>query len=67
MRLTKEDVLKIQAGRSKSFQLDSGAACNAAKVVLQYVKRTCKPASITDYTSTIDWEEHIMTITAVSK
>lgn len=67
MKLTKDDVLKIQAGRTKSFQLDGGSACNAAKVCLQYVKRTCMPANISDYKSTIDWQSHIMTITAISK
>ena len=34
MKLSKDDVLKIQAGRSKAFALDNGAACNAAKVCL---------------------------------
>jgi hypothetical protein len=67
MKLSKDDVLKIQAGRSKAFQLDSGSACNAAKVCLQYVKRTCMPENISDYKSTIDWDSHIMTITAIGK
>lgn len=67
MKLTKEDVLKIRAGASKSFALGSGLACNSARVIVQYVKRTCMPENIADYRTITDWENHILTITAISK
>ena len=67
MKVTKEEVLKIKAGTSKMFALEDGKACNAARVCVQYVKRTSKPEDVSDYTTEIDWQQSIIRITAIPK
>lgn len=69
-RITKDDVLKITPGSIKSFGLSDNAACNAAKVCVQYVKRICRDKmaakGIADYKTNVNWEQSIVTIQAVA-
>lgn len=66
MRVTKDDIVKIKAGTTKHFIVDDGKACNAARVMVQYVKRTCLPEDVAGYKTDIDWDQHIVSITALA-
>jgi ribosomal protein L9 len=69
-RLSKDDILSIKAGCLKSFGLKDNAACNAARTNVQYVKRTQKQKmterGIADYKTSVNWNQSIITITAVA-
>lgn len=69
-RITKDDVLGIKAGTVKSFGLKDNAACNSAKTCIQYVKRvhrkTMEEKGITDYKTSVNWNQSIITIQAVA-
>ena len=67
MRVTKDDIVKIKAGTTKHFVVDDGKACNAARVMVQYVKRTSIPDGVIDYKTDIDWKQHIVSITALAE
>lgn len=66
-RVTKEDILSIRAGQTKIFPLEDNAACNAARVHVQYIKRVHLPKNIQTYETKVDWETHCITITAIAK
>ncbi len=59
--------MRIKAGATKHFIVDDGKACNTARVLVQYVKRTCMPDDICGYKTDIDWDQHIVSITALKK
>lgn len=63
--VTKEEILKIKPGNTKHFVVPDGKACNAARVMVQYVKRTALPDGVLGYKTNIDWEQHIVSITAL--
>lgn len=67
MRVTKDDIVKIKAGTTKHFIVDDGKACNAARVMVQYVKRTSLPEGVTGYKTDIDWDQHIVSVTALAE
>lgn len=67
MKVKKDDIVKIKAGTTKHFVVDDGNACNTARVMVQYVKRTCMPEDVSGYKTDIDWEQHIVSITAIAK
>lgn len=67
MKVKKDDIVKIKAGTTKHFVVDDGKACNTARVTVQYVKRTCMPEDVSGYKTDIDWEQHIVSITAIAK
>lgn len=66
MKVTKEEILKIKPGKAKSFVVDDGNACNSARVLVQYVKRCAMPEGISNYKTEIDWQQNIVTVTAVA-
>lgn len=66
MKVTKETILEIRPGQTKMFVLPDGKACNAARVAVQYVKRTCMPTGISDYKTLVDWKQNVISITAMS-
>lgn len=66
-RITKDDILGIRAGQTKSWALPNNFACNSARTMVQYVKRMCMPKNIKNYTTTVDWETNIITIKAISR
>ena len=66
MKETKEEIVKIKPGSTKHFVVDDGQACNSARVIVQYVKRCCLPDGISGYKTEIDWEQHIVSVTALA-
>lgn len=66
-KLTKEEVLKIKPGKTAVFQFDDGKALHSARALLQYVKQTSMPTDVEDYTTSADWEQKILIVTAVAK
>lgn len=66
-KLTKEEVLKIKAGKTAVFQFEDGKAVHSARQLIQYVKQTSMPADIEDYTTSADWQQKILVVTAVAK
>ena len=66
MKVTKDEIIKIKPGKSKNFVVEDGNACNSARVMVQYVKRCCKPDGISDYKTEIDWQQNVVTVTAIA-
>ena len=66
-KLTKEEVLKIRPGKTAVFQFDDGKAVHSARQIIQYVKNTSMPADVKDYTTSADWEQKMLSVTAIGK
>jgi hypothetical protein len=66
-KLTKEEVLKIRPGKTAVFQFDDGKAVHSARQIIQYVKNTSMPADVKDYTTSADWEQKMLIVTAIGK
>jgi hypothetical protein len=67
MRLTVEDIKKIKPGKTKLFILESNAACNTGRTLVYYVRDYCPCEGISGYTTTVDKEQHILSVTAIAK
>ena len=67
MKVTVEDILKIRPGRTKTFIVGSPKGCHSAAALVGYVKKTRKPADISNYSTTTDWESNSISITAIGK
>jgi len=66
-KLTKEEVLKIRPGKTAVFQFEDGKAVHSARQLIQYVKNTSMPADVKDYTTSADWEQKMLIVTAIGK
>lgn len=66
-KLTKEEVLKIRPGKTAVFQFEDGKAVHSARQLIQYVKNTSLPADVKDYTTSADWEQKMLIVTAIGK
>lgn len=66
-KLTKEEVLKIRPGKTAVFQFEDGKAVHSARQIIQYVKNTSLPADVKDYTTSADWEQKMLIVTAIGK
>lgn len=66
-KLTKEEVLKIRPGKTAVFQFEDGKAVHSARQIIQYVKNTSMPADVKDYTTSADWEQKMLIVTAIGK
>lgn len=58
-RITIKDIEAIEPGQSKSFELPTGLACNTARSIAHYARRTRG----IDVKYSCDWKSHIVTIT----
>ena len=58
-RIKITDIEAIEPGKSKSFQLESGLACNAAKTMVAYARNTRGY----NLSYSCDWKNLIVTIT----
>jgi len=67
MKVTVEDILKIRPGKTKTFILGNPRECHSAVSLVCYVKKTRKPADISNYSTTTDWESNSISITAIAK
>ena len=67
MKVTVEDILKIRPGKTKTFILGNPRECHSAVSLVCYVKKTRKPADISNYSTTTDWESNSISITAIGK
>lgn len=66
MRLKVEDIIRINAGRSKAFQLEDRKACNSARVMCQYVQnKGLMPKNVERYATQTD--DNTIIITAVRR
>lgn len=66
MRISVEDIIRINAGRSKAFTLNDKKACNSARVMCQYVqKQGLMPHNVERYTTQTD--DNTIIITAVKR
>lgn len=65
MKVTVEDILKIRPGRTKTFILGKPNECHSAVSLVGYVKKTRKPADVSNYTTATDWESCSVSITAI--
>jgi hypothetical protein len=61
-KVTIEDIERIRPGRSMSFQLESGLACNAAKTMTDYARKTRGY----NLSYSCDWKNLIVTITRLA-
>lgn len=66
-KLTKEEVLKIRPGKTAVFQFEDGKSVHSARQLIQYVKNTSMPADVKDYTTSADWEQKMLIVTAIGK
>lgn len=66
-KLTKEEVLKIKPGKTAVYQFDDGKSLHSARQLIQYVKQTSMPADVQDYTTSADWEQKMLIVTALAK
>lgn len=66
-KLTKDDILKIKKGQTRSFALGSGLAIHSARSLVNYTKRTTQPLpyGITNYKTSSNVSDGIFTITAL--
>lgn len=68
MRVTSKDILKIRAGKSEVFFLESSRACNTARVLCQYVKNNdMMPEDVAGYSTQTDYKQKRIIITALRK
>lgn len=67
VKLTKAEVLKIKPGKTAVFQFEDGKTLFSARSLLQYIKQTSMPKDVQNYTTSADWEQHILIVTAVAK
>lgn len=68
MRITSKDILKIKAGKSEVFFLESAKACNTARVLCQYVRNTEQmPEDVSGYSTQTDYKQKRVIITALRK
>lgn len=67
MKVTVEDILKIRPGKTKTFILEKPKECHSAVSLVCYVKKTKKPADISNYSTTTDWKSNSISITAIAK
>ncbi len=65
MKVTVEDILKIRPGKTRTFILSNPRECHSAVSLVCYVKKTRKPADISNYSTTTDWESNSISITAI--
>lgn len=66
MKVTVEDILKIRPGKTKTFILGTPSECHSAKSLVGYVKKVRKPADVSDYSTSTDWESNSISITAIA-
>ena len=68
MRVTSKDILRIRAGKSEVFDLESSRACNTARVLCQYVKNNdMMPEDVKGYATQTDYKKKRIIITALRK
>jgi len=65
MTLTVEDIKKIQPGKTKHFILADNKACHSGRTLVYYVRDYCCPEGISGYETSVDKEQHILSVTAI--
>jgi len=65
MKVTVNDIINIKPGRTRTFVLDKPSDCHTVASLVSYVKKIRKPADVSDYKTTTDWQSNCVTITAI--
>lgn len=67
MNVTVEDILNIKPGKSTAFRCESPAKIVSSRTLVTYCNRVKRPVGVKRYSSTVNWDDLIVTITAVAE
>lgn len=65
MKVTVDEIVKVRSGRPKSYRFSDPRALRAAQSLVWYCNKCHRPAGISRFSVHANWNELIVTITAV--
>lgn len=66
MNVTVEDILNIKPGKSTAFRCENRGKMVSARTLVSYCNKVKCPIGVQRYTTSVNWEDLIVTITAVA-
>lgn len=67
MNVTVEDILNIKPGKSTAFRCETPGKVVSSRSLVTYCNKVKRPFGVKRYSSTVNWDDLIVTITAVAE